>query len=213
MPDAIAGLLLQGASAVGVPLQSGQSDALLKYLALLERWNNAYNLTAVRNREQMAVRHLLDSLAIGPHLTGQRFIDVGTGAGLPGIPLAISYPEQQWTLLDSNGKKTRFLFQVKSQLGLSNIELAEARVEDWVPKQLYDGALSRAFADLSQTCDLCRHLLSPQGHLYAMKSQLVAKELETVPGDYRLKENVSLSVPGLNEERWLTVLQRSVNEE
>ncbi len=142
----------QGCDALQLSVDAGQQQRLLDYLALLSRWNQTYNLTAVRDEAQMVTRHLLDSLAIAPYLTGRRFLDVGTGAGLPGVPMALVFPEREFHLLDSNGKKTRFLFQVKTALGLDNMVVHHARVEAFRVAEPFDTVLSRAFASLRIWC-------------------------------------------------------------
>lgn len=208
MADRLRRRLDRGIATLGLDLDGGQQELLLTYQGLLAQWNKAFNLTAIRDPEQMIVRHLLDSLAVLPHLEGGRFADVGTGPGLPGIPLAIADPSRQFVLLDSNGKKTRFLFQVKRQLGLSNIDIVESRVEAWQPALGFDGITTRAFADLSLTCAQCAHLLQPGGRIYALKSQQVDREIAALTDDWTVEDNVALSVPGLAESRWLTVLSR-----
>ena len=155
-------LLQQGCDDLEVCIAASQRQQLLEYVALLAKWNKAYNLTAVRDEAQMVVRHLLDSLAVVPYLTGKRLIDVGTGAGLPGIPLAILFPEREFHLLDSNGKKTRFLTQVKNELGLTNLQVVNSRVEAFEPGQPFDGITSRAFASLADFTQLTRHLGTEQ---------------------------------------------------
>ena len=195
--------LRRGCDAMALGLDQGQQTQLLEYLALLARWNKAYNLTAVRDTAQMVTRHLLDSLVIAPHIHGQRLIDVGTGAGLPGIPLAILFPQRQFHLLDSNGKKTRFLFQVKTALRLDNIVVHHARVESFQPTGLFDVVLSRAFASLQDMVDGCRHLLVPNGRFLAMKGAYPADELEVVSTQCELKAVYPLAVPGLAEQRHL----------
>ncbi len=176
---------------------------LLDYLGLLAKWNKAYNLTAVRDETQMVTRHLLDSLVIAPHIQGQRLIDVGTGAGLPGIPLAILFPEREFHLLDCNGKKTRFLFQVKTALRLDNMVVHHARVESFESTEPFDVVLSRAFASLGDMAGACRHLLAPDGRFLAMKGAYPAEELEEVSPHYELKAVYPLAVPGLAEQRHL----------
>jgi 16S rRNA (guanine527-N7)-methyltransferase len=195
--------LQRGCDALELNLDSHQHALLLDYLRLLARWNKVYNLTAVRDEAQMVTRHLLDSLAIAPHIRGQRLIDVGTGAGLPGIPLAILFPEREFHLLDSNGKKTRFLFQVKTALCLDNMAVHHARVESFATDQPFDAVLSRAFASLGDMVDGCRHLLAPDGRFLAMKGAYPADELEVVSAEYEWKAVYPLVVPGLAEQRHL----------
>ena len=197
--------LLAGTQAMGLAASSAQHVQLLSYLELLHKWNNAYNLTAVRAPRLMMTRHLLDSLAIAPWITGRRYIDVGTGGGLPGVPLAILFPTREFHLLDSNGKKTRFLFQVKTALGLDNMVVHQARVESFVAESSFDGVLSRAFASLEDMLVGCRHLVANNGHLLAMKGTCPEQEIEAVRGACDTQV-VPLSVPGLAEERHLLIL-------
>ncbi len=185
---------------------AAQRQQLMEYLALFSKWNKAYNLTSIRDETQMVTRHLLDSLAIAPFITGQRFIDVGTGAGLPGVPLAIMYPDREFHLLDSNGKKTRFLFQVKTALGLDNIVVHQARVESFSVAEPYDAVLSRAFASLQDMVHGCRHLLASDGCFLAMKGALPTEELAAVHSDFPQSTVYPLHVPGLNEQRHLVVI-------
>lgn len=151
----------------------------------------------------MVTRHLLDSLAITPYLSGRRFIDVGTGAGLPGIPIAIALPQHEVHLLDSNGKKTRFLFQVKTALGLDNIVVHQARVETLQTTETFDRVLSRAFASLQDMAQSCRHLLAPEGRLLAMKGAYPAQELENLNEECTVVAVYPLVIPGLAEQRHL----------
>jgi 16S rRNA (guanine527-N7)-methyltransferase len=199
-------LLQRGADAMGLELEHRQAELLLAYLELLLKWNKAYNLTAVRDPAQMVTRHLLDSLAIAPHLCGQDIIDVGTGAGLPGIPLAILFPDRRISLLDSNGKKTRFLFQVKTALRLDNMLVHHARVESFRPPALYDAVLSRAFAALADMVAGCGHLLVPTGSFLAMKGAYPADEVMALDPAYAVKAVHALDVPGLGEQRHLVEL-------
>ena len=180
--------------------------SLLGYLALLSKWNRAYNLTAVRDPGEMVTRHLLDSLAIAPYLTGRRLIDVGTGGGLPGVPMAILFPDREFHLLDSNGKKTRFLFQVKTALGLDNMTVHQARVESFHSEAPFDAVLSRAFASLEDMVSGCRHLLGEGGHFLAMKGAYPREELDAVAGECRVEAVHPLLVPGLGEQRHLVDL-------
>ena len=198
--------LRQGCDALGLPADSTKVGQLMDYLELLLKWNRAYNLTAVRDPLEMVTRHLLDSLAIAPHLSGQCFIDVGTGAGLPGVPMAILFPQREFHLLDSNGKKTRFLFQVKTALCLDNMTVHHARVESFKPSVRFDAVLSRAFASLQDMVAGCRHLLAPQGCFLAMKGAYPAAELETIAGQCEVQAVYPLDVPGLDEQRHLVVM-------
>ena len=202
-------ILLRGAAQLEVELTGAQRDALMAYLDLFQKWNKAYNLTAVRDPEQMVIRHLLDSLAIAPYIEADRYIDVGTGGGLPGVPMAILFPDRRFDLLDSNGKKTRFLFQVKTALALDNMTVHHARVEAFRPEQSYDVVLSRAFASLLDMVTGCRHLLEPGGHFLAMKGTRPDDELAALPfDDCRLQAIHTLAVPGLDEQRHLVDLLR-----
>lgn len=195
--------LRRGCDALGLALADRQYALLLDYLSLLARWNRTYNLTAVREPEQMVTRHLLDSLAVANHVQGLRAVDVGTGAGLPGIPLAIALPEQEFHLLDSNGKKTRFLFQVKTALGLDNMLVHQTRVESFRPRELFDTVLSRAFASLTDMVAGCRHLLAPGGRFLAMKGAYPTEELAVLDPACLVSKVHALRVPGLDEQRHL----------
>ena len=199
-------LLQRGCQALGLALTADQYGRLGAYLDLLARWNRAYNLTAVRDPRQMVTRHLLDSLAIAGLVKGDRLLDVGTGAGLPGVPLAIALPEREFQLLDSNGKKTRFLFQVKTALGLDNMSIHHARVEAHHPDQLLDAVLSRAFASLEEMVLGCRHLLTTQGRFFAMKGAYPGDELAGVETLCEIHAVHPLEVPGLGEQRHLVEL-------
>ncbi|MEH6466554.1 MAG: 16S rRNA (guanine(527)-N(7))-methyltransferase RsmG, partial [Porticoccus sp.] len=152
-------ILREGLQQLSLALSDQQVSLLMEYLGLLEKWNGAYNLTSIREPEQMLRLHLLDSLSIAHLIKGERIIDVGTGPGLPGIPLAITYPERQFTLMDSNGKKTRFLFQVRTQLGLTNVTEIQSRVEEYQPTRRFDGVTSRAFTSLKDMVEKCAHLI------------------------------------------------------
>jgi 16S rRNA (guanine527-N7)-methyltransferase len=200
--------LEEGLQALGLEGDSDFEDKLLEYIELLQRWNSAYNLTAVRDPLQMVYRHLLDSLAIAAYIPGsaQRLIDVGTGAGLPGIPLALLYPDQHYDLLDSNGKKTRFLFQVKTALGLDNITVRRERAEQWEPQITYDVVLSRAFASLLDMVKVCAHLCNRNGCFLAMKGTRPEQEIAALPGRCDVRQVHVLRVPGLEEERHLIEL-------
>ena len=206
MDTSLENRLQRGCDALGLQCDAGQRQQLLAYLQLLHKWNAAYNLTAVRDPAQMVTRHLLDSLAVAPHLPAGNAIDVGTGAGLPGVPLAIVFPQRQFALLDSNGKKTRFLFQVKTALSLDNMQVHHQRVESFQPSGSYDVVLSRAYASLRDMVSSCRHLLAPGGRFLAMKGSLDPGELEQVAASCEVLAVHALAVPGLNEQRHLLEL-------
>ena len=195
--------LQQGCDDLQLSLGSDQQARLIDYVALLSKWNTAYNLTAVREEADMVTRHLLDSLAIAPFLAGQRVLDVGTGAGLPGVPMAILFPQREFHLLDSNGKKTRFLFQVKTALRLDNLVVHHARVQTFRVVEPFDAVLSRAFASLQDMMHGCRHLLAPEGRLLAMKGAYPAQELDAIGQEGAQVVVHPLVVPGLGEHRHL----------
>lgn len=209
MLKAAQSILERGCDELGLSLDAQQRGKLMDYLALFAKWNRAYNLSAIRDPEQMVRLHLLDSLAIVPHITGDRLIDVGTGGGLPGVPLAICFPEKSLALLDSAGKKTRFLFQVKTDLSLVNVQIHNCRVESHRPDALYDGVVSRAFASLVDMTQNCAHLLKSGGTFWAMKGVYPQAELSQLPANIQLKHSVALTVPGLDAERCLLALTAS----
>ena len=206
MDTSLENRLQRGCDALGLQCDAGQRQQLLAYLQLLHKWNAAYNLTAVRDPALMVTRHLLDSLAVAPYLPAGKAIDVGTGAGLPGVPLAILLPQRQFALLDSNGKKTRFLFQVKTALSLDNMQVHHQRVESFQPSGYYDVVLSRAYASLRDMVSSCRHLLAPGGRFLAMKGSLDPGELEQVAASCEVLAVHALAVPGLDEQRHLLEL-------
>ena len=189
----------------GLELAPEQIDQLLGYLGLMQRWNRAYNLTAVREVADMVTRHLLDSLAVLPWIPAGRLLDAGTGAGLPGVPLAIARPGLQVTLLDSAGKKIRFLNQVRRELGLQNIEPVQARLEAWAPELPFDAIISRAFASLADFAGAARRLAGG-AVLLAMKGRYPAAELGELPGWVRVRGVEKLGVPGLQEDRHLVIM-------
>lgn len=178
-----------------------QADLLLDYIALLTKWNTAYNLTAVREPRAMIGYHLLDSLSVLPHVTGQHIIDVGTGPGLPGIPLAIACPERQFMLLDSNGKKTRFCLQAAGELGLTNVAVTRLRVEHYRPSQTFDTVISRAFATLGDFVSGAGHLVSVPGRMLAMKGALSHTETAAMPAGFRIDATYALQVPCVDGDR------------
>jgi 16S rRNA (guanine527-N7)-methyltransferase len=196
-------LLRQGVAALHLDLDEGQIELLIRYLELLAKWNRAYNLTAVEDPLAMVSLHLLDSLAIAPYLDGGRFIDVGTGPGLPGIPLAIALPGRHFTLLDSNGKRVRFLFQVRTALGLGNVREVQSRAETWRDGPGYDGIISRAYSAIDTMLASTAHLLAPGGHFYAMKGRLPEEELSALAKPFNVTATRRLQVPGIDGERHL----------
>lgn len=204
--------LSQGALELGVELSAQQHEQLLAYLALLIKWNKAYNLTAVRDPDEMVSRHLLDSLSVVPFVTeaGDNWLDVGSGGGMPGIPLAILFPERQFTLLDSNGKKTRFLTQVKLELKLANLQVIHSRVEAFTPTVPFSGICSRAFSSLEDFSNWTRHLGDGSTQWLAMKGVHPDDELQALPADFSLTATHVLKVPGCQGQRHLLILRRSV---
>ena len=204
--------LAAGVAALGLTLPDGAEARLLAYLALLDKWNRVYNLTAVRDTERMVSHHLLDSLAAVPYFQAgrphaTRVLDVGSGGGLPGIPLAIARPELQVTLIDCIAKKTAFLLQAKAELGLDNGNVVTSRVEDFKPDELIDVVTSRAFSDLKLFVNLTRHLLKPGGCWMAMKGLMPHEEIEALPDSVRVSANHVVVVPGLEASRHMIVLE------
>ena len=198
-------LLHQGLQAMGLALPPGIEPRLLEFMRLLEKWNRTYNLTAVRDPEQMVARHLLDSLAVLPYVRGPRVLDIGTGAGLPGIPLALALPETHFTLLDSNAKKTRFVTQAVHALGLANVSVVQARAEKFQPAEKFATLLARAFASIPDMLAATRHLCAPGGRWLAMKGVFPQEELAAIPAEY-VAEVKSLHVPGLEAARHLVII-------
>ncbi|NNM79606.1 MAG: 16S rRNA (guanine(527)-N(7))-methyltransferase RsmG [Gallionella sp.] len=194
-----------GIEKMSVDISAQQEELLLKYMSLLQKWNKVYNLTAIRNPGQVVSHHLLDSLSVLPYLWSGRWLDVGCGAGLPGLVLGIVRPQWNFTLLDSNSKKVGFVQQVIIELGLKNVSVSCARVEDFRPLELYDGIISRAFTELGGFLKVTRHLISEQGRWAAMKGW-VDKELQTVPVGWRVDKVISLQVPKLDAARCLVVV-------
>lgn len=199
--------LAAGLEALGLP--AALATPLLAYLALLARWNATYNLTAIRGPRDMVAKHLLDSLAMQPFVRGLRTLaDLGTGPGLPGIPLAIATPGLQVTLVESNGKKARFLREAARQLGLGNVQVAESRIEAFRPGTHFDAITARALATLPLILELGGHLPGPGGRLLAMKGVVPDEEIATLPAGWRLAAVHPLRVPGLDAERHLVEVAR-----
>ena len=201
--------LQQGLATMEIELRPEVRAQLVQFLELLAHWNRAYNLTAVRDIEQMLPRHLLDSLSVLPHLRGQRVLDIGTGAGLPGIPLALARPDMHFVLLDSNAKKLRFVTQALHHLGISNVETVQVAVERYQPPQPFDSLIARAFAAIPDMLNSCRHLFAPHGVFLAMKGVYPQEELATVNPGFRVREVARLAVPGLDAARHLVILEAS----
>lgn len=197
-------ILRDGAVQLGIELSPEQQTRLMEYLALMQKWNKVYNLTAIRSGPEMVVHHLLDSMAVLPHLWGKRWLDVGCGAGLPGVVLAILRPDWEFTLLDSNSKKTGFVQQVAIQLGLKNLTVRTGRVEDWHTEIRFDGIISRAFTELGNFFRLTEHLLAPEGRWAAMKG----KQDESLPQGYQIDRIIALAVPNLNASRSLVIASK-----
>jgi 16S rRNA (guanine527-N7)-methyltransferase len=199
--------LTAGIAALDLALPTGAEAKLLAYLALLDKWNRVYNLTAVREVERMVGHHLLDSLAAVPFFQREAVLDVGSGGGLPGIPLAIARPQLQVTLIDSIAKKTAFLLQAKAELGLANLNVVTGRVEDYRPETGFDVITSRAFSDLKEFVTLTRHLLRPTGRWLAMKGLMPHEEIASLPDWVKVSAHHSLVVPGLEASRHLIILE------
>ncbi|MBD9359427.1 16S rRNA (guanine(527)-N(7))-methyltransferase RsmG [Methylomonas fluvii] len=197
--------LEQGLSALSLDIGGERIDALLRFVNLIAKWNKAYNLTAVRDPLEMVNLHILDSLAILPYLHGSRVADIGTGAGLPGIPLAICRPDCHFTLVDSNSKKTRFVQQAVLELKLKNVEVVHSRVELLEPAELFSTVLCRAFASMPDILQLTGHLLADDGVLLAMKGQQPEQELIDLAATYSV---IPLTVPGIDAERCLIRLEK-----
>jgi 16S rRNA (guanine527-N7)-methyltransferase len=197
----------EGIAALGQELPAEARTLLIDYIELLVRWNAAYNLTAVREPQEMVTRHLLDSLAIAPYVRGATLADIGSGAGLPGLVLAIAAPQRQVTLIDTNGKKCRFQREAVRSLGLDNVEVIHGRVED--VQGTFECITARAFASLADMLSWGGHLLAPTGCWLAMKGRRPDEELAALPTGFRLESEHALHVPGLDAERHLLILARS----
>ena len=203
--------LARGIAELGLDVPAAAQQNMLRYLELMQKWNRVYNLTAIRRPEQMVTHHLLDSLAVLPHLTPGRWLDVGCGAGLPGLVLAMARPDCQFTLLDSNSKKTSFVQQAIIELKLENAAVCCARSEDWEPEGRFDGIISRAFAELADFIVATRHLLANGGRWVAMKGHL-EHDLKTLPAGIHIDQAVSLHVPGLTGARHLVILKKTTHD-
>jgi 16S rRNA (guanine527-N7)-methyltransferase len=198
--------LAQGVAELGLRLPAATLRKLLDYLALIAKWNRVHNLTSVRESSKMVSKHLLDCLAVVPHLEAHTVLDVGSGAGLPGIPLALMWSQASVTLLDSNHKKAAFLRQAVIELGLNNVDVVCERVETWQPAQEFDLVISRALSDLPEFVNLAGRLCGADGVVAAMKGVYPYEELAQLPHEFRLRSVVPLKVPGVLAERHLVLL-------
>lgn len=190
-------------------LTEQQEKQLVQLVLLLNKWNKAYNLTSVRDPMEMLVKHILDSLVVSPYLQGDRFIDVGTGPGLPGLPLAIINSDKTFVLLDSLGKRISFIRNAVRELGLTNVETVLSRVEEYQPDHQFDGVLSRAFASLKDMTDWCHHLPDKNGIFYALKGQYHQDEIAELSNNFSVSEVIELNVPELIGERHLILIKQT----
>ena len=203
--------LVAGIATLGLTLGARQREQLAAYLALLAKWNKTYNLTAIREPQRMVTHHLLDALAVVPHLpatAGLRMLDVGSGGGVPGIPLAIARPDMHVVMVDSNHKKAAFLMQAAIELKLSNVESHAVRVEDFAPTAPFDIVISRAFSDLAAFATVAAGQLAPSGKMFAMKGVHPDEELALLPPEFEVLATPALKVPGLDASRHLIIMQR-----
>lgn len=198
--------LTNGIEELGLSLAN---DSLMQYLLLLQKWNQTYNLTAIRDLDAMVSRHILDSLVITPWIKGTRVLDIGTGAGLPGIPLALANPDLQFVLLDSNGKKIHFLQEVRRHLQLPNVEIVQSRAENYRPSFDFDTVTSRAFSELTQMINWTQHLIDSHGIWLAMKGRYPETELANILLPYQVK---SYKVPEVEGERCCVIIENAIKE-
>lgn len=209
MPKDLATQLQQGLQSLHLELSDEQQLKLIAFIELLKKWNRVYNLTAVHGLHQMLKRHILDSLSIAPYLKGVRVVDIGAGAGLPGIPLAIAYPDFQFVLIDSNRKKTRFIQQAKTELGLDNVDVVCARAEDFNTNELFDSVISRALSSLSQMALWTSHLCATDGVILAMKGNYPEDELSELAKSFEIKAVHKINYWGLDADRYLVEIKLS----
>lgn len=202
-------LLTSAVKNASIELSPDTIEKLVEYILLLEKWNQAYNLTSVRDPEEMVTRHILDSLLIRPYLHGKRILDVGSGGGLPGIPLALTAPDLEFVLLDSNGKKTRFLTHMVQTLQITNVQVVQERIEKYHPDPCFDTIMSRAFATLAEFVTWSQSLCCPNGRWLAMKGIYPTEEIAALSDEFSTMV-YDLSVPGLNAERHLVVVTKNL---
>lgn len=204
-------ILEAGAAELGLALDARQVAQLLTLIRELLDWSARFNLTAIREPEDIVRKHLLDSLTVLPHLDGERIADVGSGAGFPGLPLAIADPDRQFTLIEATGKKVRFIEHAVAEIGLTNVAVVHARAESFKPPVRFDAAIARALASLADFIRVAGHLCVPDGRLFAMKGQVPSAELSALPRGWRALETRALHVPGLDAARHLVILQRAAD--
>ncbi len=200
--------LQQGIDELSLSITAETQQKLIQYIVLIAKWNKAFNLTAIRNIDEMLTLHLLDSLAVVPYIKAERVLDVGAGAGLPGIVLALCYPDKEFVLIDTNGKKTRFMTQAKIELGLTNVEVVHARVDEYQPLKPFDAIISRAFASISDMLGYVGHLVTSETTILAMKADS-ENEISQMPDAYGISEIHELSIPGLQAKRQLLVINKA----
>ena len=208
MSTALKDLLAKALRENGHDFPDATQAQFILFLELLQKWNRVFNLTSLDSTEDLVYLHILDSLAIYPLLEGKRMLDVGSGGGLPGIPLAIADPGKTWVLLDKSQKKTRFLLQVSAELGLKNVTVACSRCEDFQTEAGFDSIISRAFGTIKLFLDTTKHLISPKGYFLAMKGTYPEKELAEIPATFNLLDVQKLTIRGLQAERHLVRLQQ-----
>jgi 16S rRNA (guanine527-N7)-methyltransferase len=202
-------ILMSGAAELGIPLSSDQAAQLLRLLDELDDWNQRMNLTAIRERGQQITKHLLDSLAVHSHMRGAHVADIGTGAGFPGLPLAVALPQHHFTLIDSTAKKLKFVEHAAQTLGLRNVQTVHTRAENYRPKERFDSVVSRAVGPIETFVKWSGHLCVGGGRLLAMKGRYPTDELEHIPNGWKLAAVHRLNIPGLDEQRHLVELCRS----
>ena len=207
-PEQNLNTLLKGTQELNLKINVEQHNALLQLIELLIKWNKAFNLTAIRDKQQMLIRHIMDSLSVGPYLKGNSIIDVGSGAGFPGLPLAIVFPKKRFMLLDSNGKKVRFINQAIQNLNLKNVHSAQHRVESYVVDQKFDTVISRAFTSLEQMVNMTGHLIDDTGLIQAMKG--ATPKTKVLPEPWKISKIIKLQVPELDEQRHLVEIIKEV---
>lgn len=201
--------LRDGMHALGASTDNGEAGTLARLLVMLDKWNKAFNLTAVRDPREMIGRHVLDSLAVRPYLHGMSVLDVGTGAGFPGLVLAVTEPQRQFCLLDSGGKKVRFVRHAVAELGLENVEVVQSRVESYAAPDPYDTVVCRAFSSIGEFVDRCAALVGRGGRLVAMKGRMPQDELAGLPASWSATQADRVAVPGVPGDRHIIVLERS----